>query len=96
MGQNLSPSRYQHLLMVLIEAWEASDQGQDAYWDLGKGERPQKTMAEFALVAKKESIPVIITRHQSSLKLHFPEPKSKESSIRVKSPEGEIKAELKS
>lgn len=80
--------------MILIESWDASDQDHDVYWDFGKGERPQKTMAEFALVAKKESIPVVITRHKSSLKLHFPEPSSKEASIRVRSPKGVLKAEV--
>lgn len=90
---SLSDARYQKLLIILLEAWESAEQGQDVFWDFGSGERPKKIIGEFQLVAKKESIPVKITNQGTSLRLKFPED-SRPIQVRVKSKSGQIKAQV--
>lgn len=89
----LTEGRYQKLLLALLEAWESSDQGKDVFWDYGPGERPQKIIAEFRCVAKRESIPVKTTNLGSSLKMSFPHSVPNQT-IRVRAKSGDIKARV--
>jgi len=68
----LSDARYQKLLIILLDAWESSEQGQDVFWDYGSGERPQKILEAFLWVAKRENVPVKIKNLGTSLRFTFP------------------------
>lgn len=89
---SLTEARYQKLLLILIEAWDSSSCGQDLFWDFGSGERPQKIISEFQFVAKKESIPLVITHVGESLKLAFPT-ESQKLMVRVKSSSGSLRSD---
>ena len=92
-GVNLSVESYKRILMVLLEAWEAVERGEAAYWDFGPGERPQKISQELLHVAKKENIPLKIQRGPRSLALLFGAKKSQDQAFRVRNKEGTIQAE---
>ena len=67
----LTEEQFLKRLETLLTAQNATRNGEDAYWDLGPGERPQKTIAEFVHVAKIEGIPLKIVARQKSLALFF-------------------------
>ena len=92
---SLTSARYEKLLLILLEAWDASQEGQNVFWDLGPGERPQKISGEFLHVAKKEKIPLMIKKGSKSLCLIFPERTKKETAFRVRGKDGEVLAEGK-
>ena len=90
---NLSEARYRKLLIILLDAWESAEQGQEVFWDFGSGERPQKILGEFQWVAKREKVPVQIKNLGTSLRFTFP-PRRQCLQIKVKAPSGEVKAQV--
>ncbi len=67
----LTEEQFLKQLETLLAAQNGARNGQAVFWDLGPGERLQKTLAEFAHVAKKEGIALKILARQKSLAMFF-------------------------
>ena len=90
----LSSVRYSKYLTALLEAQQNAIDNQ-AFWDVGPGERPQKVQANFRHVAKKENIQVVVEKHENGLIFIFPDPDIIETTgLRIRKPDGALKAIL--
>ncbi len=69
---SLPEDRYIRILESLLAAWHSDREGNHVSWDFGPGERPQKIMAEFAFVAKKEGIEVKLVKRAQHFRFFFP------------------------
>ena len=80
---SVSPERYLKLLERLLSAQASASEGNEVHWDFGRGERPQKIMAELAFVAKKEGIQLEMVMKDSSFRFVFPESEPAAQPFRV-------------
>ncbi|MCP4406805.1 MAG: hypothetical protein GY807_03425 [Gammaproteobacteria bacterium] len=91
----LSEERFQKYLLALLEGKEAAREGLSIFWDLGPGERPQKVLADFRHIIKKEKLKVEISNGKDGTCLVFSYPKEvvEPATFRVRGSDGVVKKE---
>lgn len=90
---NLTEEQYIDRLLVLLEAREAHYDSQNAFFDLGGGERQHLVKAEFDFVARQEKIPVLVhsVKGKRTLVFVFPPGSRPKPQVVVRGKNGERK-----
>ena len=90
---NLTEEQYHERLLILLEARETHYDNQNAFYDLGGGQRQQVVKAEFDLVARREGIPVMVhpVKGKPTLAFVFPPAERPPAEVIVCAADGTIK-----